>query len=358
MSFEEEVKKFTNNLPEIKNINSEAGTINALINPFLDLLNYNISNPEEVKHEYDVVVKLGTTKPIPKKIDIAILNNDNKPEMIIECKAVDKKLNKEHQEQLGSYYNNTPNCRLGILTNGIIYKFFTNTNKLMDKEPFLEIDINNLSNDDITDLKMFKKEEYDFNKILPKVKLLLYTINFENHLKREINYPTDEFIELITGKFYKKDLSKDEIKIFREAILNKFKHMELKERPKPPLIVYNGLGKREFNRFFEIYNNLPKKFKSEKPPIIAKRFKKYGKWEIVEKEVLYANENTNIIRELFTKYFKQFILEYEDEIIKADLIKYNANFKSNSAKMFAKYVNGDKLNTEEEKLLDEIFSEQ
>jgi thiamine kinase-like enzyme len=78
----------------------------------------------------------------------------------------------------------------------------------------------------------------------------------------------------------------------------------------------------------------------------------------MEKGVLYANENTNIIRELFTKYFRPFIPEYKDEIIKADLVKYSDTFKLNSAKMFAKYVNGDKLNTEERKFLDKIFSEE
>lgn len=100
-----------------------------------------------------------------------------------------------------------------------------------------------------------------------------------------------------------------------------------------------------------------KKFKSKKPPLIAKRFKKYGKWEPIKKGVIYANENTNIIRELFTKYFRPFIPKYKDKIIKANLIKYNTNFKLNSTKMFAKYVNEDNLNTEEKRLSNKIFQE-
>lgn len=358
MSFEEELSNFRRKLRENKDITSEDTTINSLINPFLGLLNYDVENSKEITRQYDVNINQSSGEKNIGKMDIIILDGDNKPEIIIECKSADKKLNKKHRKQLETYYNNTPNCKIGILTNGIIYKFFTDINKGMDKEPFLQINLNNLSNEDINDLKMFKKEEYNYNKILPRAKLLSYITNFEKHLKREINNPSDDFIKLITAQFYKKDLNPDEIKNFRKAIINKLKNMELKETPQPPLIIYNGLGKKEFNRFFEIYNNLPKKFKSKKPPTIAKRFKKYGKWEPMKKEVLYANENTNIIRELFTKYFKQFIPEYENEIIKANLIKYNNNFKKNSAKMFAKYVNGDKLNTEEIKLLDKIFSEQ
>ena len=359
MTFEEKVKKFTNKiLPKIKDINNkEETTINSLIYPLLELIGYNINDTKEVIREYTVKINQSSGERPIGESDIVILDSDSKPEIVIECKSVQKVLNKKHRKQLETYYNNIPNCKIGILTNGIIYKFFTSINKGMDKEPFLEIDINNLSNEDVNNLEMFKKEKYNSKEILSKAKLLLYTINFEKYLKKEIDKPSDDFIKLITKQFYKKDLNKDEIKKFRKTITNKFKNMELKETPKTPLIIYNGLGKREFNRFFEIYNSLPKKFKSSKPPIIAKRFKKYGKWEPMEKEVLYANENTNIIRELFTKYFKQFIPKYEDKIIEANLIKYNNYFKLNSAKMFAKYVNGDKLNTEEEKLLEEIFSE-
>jgi predicted type IV restriction endonuclease len=354
MPFEKEVKNFKDKLPKVENIDKEENTAISLINPFLKLLGYDYKEPEEVKHQYNVEVNQSSGKKIVGVADIIILDSDSKPEIVIECKRVDKILNNKHQKQLKTYFDIT-GSRIGILTNGIIYKFFTSINKGMDKEPFLVIDLNNLTNEDITDLKCFKKEEYNFKKILSKAKLLQYTIHFEKHLKKEINYPSDDFIKLITEKFYKKDLGEDEIKKFKKAILNKFKNFEFKEKPKPPLIVYNGLGKREFNKFFEIYNNLPQKFKSKKPPIIAKRFKKYGKWETMEKGVLYANKNTNIIMELFTKYFMPFIPKYEDEI--AELIKHDNMFQRKSAKMFAKYVTGDKLNTEEKKLLDKIFSE-
>ncbi|KZX15218.1 hypothetical protein MBCUT_16780 [Methanobrevibacter cuticularis] len=357
MSFEEELSNFIRKLPENKYINCEDTTIKSLIEPFLKLLGYNVKDPKEVTRQYKVKINQSAREKLIRYADIVILDSDFKPKIVIECKSVHNKLTEKHRDQLETYYNNIPYCKIGILTNGIIYKFFTSINKGMDKVPFVEIDLNNSSNEDATDLELFKKEKYDFKKILPRAKLLLYTVNFEKHLKKEIDKPSDDFIKLITEKFYKKDLSEDEIKKFREAILNKFKNIKLKEA-KPPLIVYKGLGKNEFNKFFKIYNSLPKKFKSEEPPIIAKRFKKYGKWEPMPKEVLYANENTNIIRELFTKYFRPFIPQYEDEIIKANLIKPNKNFELNSAKMFAKYVNGDKLTTEEKKLLDRIFSEE
>jgi len=169
MSFEEEVKNFTDTeLKTIKNIDNEKETITKLIQPFLKILGYS-----KVKEDYPVEINQAAGKKFIGKIDIVILDN-NEPEIIIECKYVEEKLNKKHRKQLETYYNNTPNCKIGILTNGIIYKFFTSTNKGMDKEPFIEVDLTNLSNEDITKLEIFKKGNYNPNTITEIAKDIKY----------------------------------------------------------------------------------------------------------------------------------------------------------------------------------------
>lgn len=76
-----------------------------------------------------------------KKIDYAILKN-SEVQILIECKKIGDPLNINHASQLFRYFHVT-NARISILTNGQVYKFFTDLeapNK-MDEKPFLEIDL-------------------------------------------------------------------------------------------------------------------------------------------------------------------------------------------------------------------------
>lgn len=70
-------------------ITTEEATKTSLIMPFFSLLGYDVFNPLEFMPEYtaDVGVKKG------EKVDYAIMNN-GEPVVLIEAKAVDKKLNK------------------------------------------------------------------------------------------------------------------------------------------------------------------------------------------------------------------------------------------------------------------------
>lgn len=104
--------------------------------PFINALGYDVFNPLEVVPEMtcDIAMKKG------EKIDYAIMK-DGEPILLIECKhwAQDLKL---HDNQLMRYLN-VSKAKFGLLTNGIIYRFYTDLlepNK-MDDKPFLEVDI-------------------------------------------------------------------------------------------------------------------------------------------------------------------------------------------------------------------------
>ena len=64
-----------------------------------------------------------------------------KPIMVIECKHWDKELIK-HERQLFEYHDSS-NARLGVLTNGIQYRFYADLDRpnIMDEKPFFEFDI-------------------------------------------------------------------------------------------------------------------------------------------------------------------------------------------------------------------------
>ena len=138
------MEEFRKNLINRKrSITTEETTKISLILPLFRLLGYDTENPDEAKAEYACDVGVKTSK----KVDLAILI-DGEVKMLVECKSAKTKLNSNHLNQLLRYYS-VSDCRIGVLTNGIEYRFFTDSVNAgrMDLEPFLIVDI---INDDLT----------------------------------------------------------------------------------------------------------------------------------------------------------------------------------------------------------------
>ena len=196
MEFEEKLNQFIERVNKITNsISTEEATKTSLIMPFFSLLGYDVFNPNEFTPEYtaDVGIKKG------EKVDYAIILN-NQPTILIEAKSVNENLQK-HGSQLFRYFGTT-SAKIGILTNGITYKFFTDldeTNK-MDTAPFLEINILDLKEADINELKKFCKESFDINTVISSASNLKYANSIEKILSEEFSNPSDDFIRLILNK--------------------------------------------------------------------------------------------------------------------------------------------------------------
>ena len=191
--FEEKIKSFIGRIEDLReNIKTEEATKTSLIMPFFSMLGYDVFNPMEFVPEYiaDVGIKKG------EKVDYAIIL-DNEPTILIEAKSITETLDK-HDSQLFRYFG-TSNAKFAILTNGAIYKFYTDleeTNK-MDTTPFLTVDLLNLRDSDIAELKKFSKENFDKNNILNSASELKYCGLIKAFLKREFTTPSDEFTRLI-----------------------------------------------------------------------------------------------------------------------------------------------------------------
>ncbi len=124
MDFIDQIKTHAKTILSLKDkIQTEEGTKNALIMPFIQILGYNIYDPSEVNPEF--IADVGTKKG--EKVDYAIIK-DGKPCILIECKSINSDLSKEQASQLYRYFSVTP-ARIGILTNGIIYQFFNDSIK-------------------------------------------------------------------------------------------------------------------------------------------------------------------------------------------------------------------------------------
>lgn len=117
---------------------NEQATKQSLIGPFFTMLGYDLTDPRECIPEYKADFgKDRSTKPI----DWAFLANGSFA-FFVEAKEVGRKL-AGFDEQLSDYFAKDPNVKLGILTNGAQWRFFTDVvnNNVMDHEPFVTWDV-------------------------------------------------------------------------------------------------------------------------------------------------------------------------------------------------------------------------
>lgn len=198
MDFKDQIKQISERVLKLKEqISTEEATKNAFIMPFIQSLGYDVFNPIEVVPEFisDIGLKKG------EKIDYAIFR-DGKPSILIECKHWAQNLS-IHDGQLLRYFH-TSKARFGILTNGIIYRFYTDLvapNK-MDEKPFLEFNITEIKDNQVEELKKFHKSYFDVDSILTTASELKFTIELKNLINQEFNNPTPEFVKHFAKQVY------------------------------------------------------------------------------------------------------------------------------------------------------------
>jgi len=166
-----------------------------MVMPFIQILGYDPFDPLEVTPE--LVADVGTKKG--EKVDYAILK-DGKPIIIFECKKAGADLNVGHASQLFRYFHVTA-ARFGVLTNGVVYKFFTDLEQpnKMDDKPFFEFNILEFKDRDIEELKKFAKSVYDLDAILTTANDLKYTRSIQNKLSEWIANPTEDLVRLVSS---------------------------------------------------------------------------------------------------------------------------------------------------------------
>lgn len=193
MSFDEKLSEFINRADALKeSISGEEATKTSLIMPFFQILGYDIFNPLEFMPEY--VADVGIKKR--EKVDYAI-RLGGELIILIEAKDIKQQLQK-HDSQLFRYFGTTK-AKFAILTNGIEYKFYTDLEEQnkMDTSPFLTINLLDMSESELSELKKFQKENFDVNTILDTAADLKYMNLIKSALKEEFNNPKDEFVKYI-----------------------------------------------------------------------------------------------------------------------------------------------------------------
>lgn len=198
MDFKDSIKQIAERVTKLKdNLKTEEATKNALIMPFIQALGYDVFNPFEVIPEY--TCDIGTKKG--EKIDYAILK-DNESVILIECKHWNENLN-SHDNQLLRYYH-VSCARFGILTNGIEYRFYTDLvepNK-MDEKPFLVLNMLDLRENQIEEVKQFHKSYFDVDSIVNAASELKFMKGLKDIIITEIESPSEALVRLFAKQVY------------------------------------------------------------------------------------------------------------------------------------------------------------
>ena len=215
--FKDKIELLKKQIIQKKNlISNEENTKQALINPFLILLGYDVHDPNVVEFEFNASFSYKNCD----KVDYAIKHN-NKPIFFIEAKKVTEDLS-NHYAQLEYYLSTNSDVEIGILTNGIIYKFYAyfEKHKTMDKESFFEVDFENISDEQIDILFLFHKDNLDINSLLKKGEELWYYKKITHKLRELLTKPSDDFIRLLAKDYCPTKITANALEKFR-PIVNK-----------------------------------------------------------------------------------------------------------------------------------------
>ncbi|KZY94028.1 MULTISPECIES: type I restriction endonuclease [unclassified Erythrobacter] len=197
---------------------TEEAAKTTLVLPFLRALGYNIFDPDEVVPEFTCDV--GTKKG--EKVDYGICVG-GEVKILIECKPANGDLSIKHASQLYRYFAAT-DARLALLTNGVIYRFFTDAEKtnMMDDRPFFTFDLDNYKSSDLRTLATFQRADFNLDRIVSHAGALKLQSEVLAELRKEFDEPSDELVKIIAGRLHDGIITKAVRDRFRSAITQAF----------------------------------------------------------------------------------------------------------------------------------------
>ena len=193
MDFIDQLKQFSKRVESMKDsIQTEEATKTAIIMPFFSMLGYDVFNPQEFVPEFtaDVGIKKG------EKVDYAIIR-DGQPVILIECKSISENLDR-HDSQLFRYFGTTT-AKFAILTN-------------------LTINILDVRENQVPELKKFSKSVFDIDSIFSTASELKYVHEFKHVFTEQLDTPADDFIRFFLQGCYSGPKTQNVIEKFRPVL--------------------------------------------------------------------------------------------------------------------------------------------
>ncbi|EKP0253534.1 type I restriction enzyme HsdR N-terminal domain-containing protein [Aeromonas salmonicida] len=200
MDFSEQLQSLAKKIAQQSSmITTEEATKNAFVMPFLNrVLGYDVFDPTEVIPEFtaDTGIKKG------EKVDYAILK-DGQIQILVECKKYSEKLSTKHSGQLFRYFSVT-NARIGILTNGAQYEFYTDLDapNKMDEKPFLTLDLEDIDEHIVPEVLKLTKTSFDVESVVDAAGELKYLSQIKRLLAEQFGSPEEDFVKFFASRIY------------------------------------------------------------------------------------------------------------------------------------------------------------
>lgn len=227
MDFDEAIADIASKIAsQGQSIETEEATKNAFIMPFISrVLGYDVFNPLEVVPEF--TADHGTKKG--EKVDYAIMK-DGEVQILIECKRIGDPLLIKHASQLFRYFSVT-NARIGVLTNGQVFNFYTDLDKpnMMDDRPFLVLDLADIDESILPELRKLTKETFNVDSVISSAEELKYVGALRREIADEFREPAPELVKLLMGRVSDRRGTAENIRQFTELTSKAMKQF-LKEQ--------------------------------------------------------------------------------------------------------------------------------
>ena len=123
--------------------------------------------------------------------------------MLIECKRSTSNLTDTNRKQLADYFHNHKESKLGILTNGIVYEFYSVMwidSKKLSNYPFMVFDLRDFTRADLEDIANFHLQVFNTQDILKISEEKYFLYDFNNALTQTLYPAGDELIKLVFQK--------------------------------------------------------------------------------------------------------------------------------------------------------------
>ena len=222
MDFTDRVKAHAKRVVELKDhATTEEATKTGLIMPFLRVLGYDTSDPRVVIPEF--CADFGEKKAC--KVDYAIKRGDDIL-IIVEAKKVGAALDGSKEGQLQQYFQSLLPVKIAILTDGVIYKYYTDLENpnVMDKKPFMVFDFMEMEEALIPELKKLCCDCFDLGTALYAAQELKYLGALRKAVAVEMEKPSDETVRLFASMVYDGRLTSNVVETFRERVRIAFEH--------------------------------------------------------------------------------------------------------------------------------------
>ena len=230
MDFIEELRNLSTQIAKQKErATTEEATKHAFVIPFIKILGYDPYNLTEVVPEF--TADSGTKQG--EKVDYAIFKDDEVI-MLIESKKYGEDLSDAHTSQLFRYFS-VVNARIAVLTDGALYRFYTDLEEtnIMDSKPFLEFNMLDIQEPLVSELRRFTKPTFNLDAALTAASDLKYTKEIKQTMLEQLESPSEDFVRFFLSSVYGGKRTQTVVQQFTDIVkhaLNQFLNEQINHR--------------------------------------------------------------------------------------------------------------------------------